>query len=157
MSELRFPDGQVLTIETTVPEFRFRAFLPPGLSGPPAHRHRFETETFTVEEGRLQVRVGRERRVLAAGQSVAVPPGVTHAFANPFDVPAVITTVESPAGPLHAQLTSLAGTGGRPSFLRMAAINAEHDWSFCVAGIPDGAQRMLWRALAAVARVRGIG
>lgn len=156
MSELRFPDGQVLTIETTAPEFRFRAVLPPGLSGPPAHRHRFETETFTVEEGRLQVRVGRERRVLVAGESVAVPPGVTHAFANPFDERAVVTTVESPAGPLHAQLRSLAATGGRPSFLRMAAINAEHDWSFSVAGIPDGVQRVLWRALAAVARARGI-
>lgn len=30
-----------MTIERSRPEFAFSAFLPPGLSGPPAHRHRF--------------------------------------------------------------------------------------------------------------------
>lgn len=152
MTELRFPDGQVLTIERTAPDLSFTAWLPPGLSGPPAHRHRNETETFTVHEGRLLVRVGGERRELLAGESVTVPPGVTHAFSNPFAGPALIGTVESPAGPLLAQLTSLAASGGRPSILEMARINADHDYSLTLAGLPDAPQRLLWRGLALVAR-----
>lgn len=152
MTELRFPDGQVLTVETTAPDLAFVAVLPPGLHGPPAHRHRYETERFTVLDGRLAVRAGRQYRVLRPGESVTVPPGVTHAFSNPFDEPARIRTVERPAGPLLPQLRALAANGGRPPLLELARINAEHRWSFTVAGIPDGVQRVLWRALAAVAR-----
>lgn len=151
MTELRFPDGQVLTVETTAPDLAFTAVLPPRLHGPPAHRHRHETERFTVLGGRLAVRAGREYRVLRPGESVTVPPGLTHAFSNPFDEPATVRTVEHPAGPLLPQLTALAANGGRPPLFELARINAAHDWSFTLAGLPDGAQRLLWRMLAALA------
>ena len=154
MTELRFPDGQVVTVETTAPDLAFTAVLPPGLAGPPAHRHRHETERFTVLEGRLAVRAGRDRRVLRPGESVTVPPGCTHAFANPFDEPALVRTVERPAGPLLPQLEALAANGGRPPLLELARINAAHDFSLTLAGLPDGVQRILWRALAAVAGAR---
>ena len=112
MTELRFPDGQVLTIEATGPDLVFTAVLPPGLSG------------------------------------------LTHAFGNPFDEPARIRTVEHPAGPLLPQLEALQANGGRLPLLELARINAAHDVSLTIAGIPDGIQRLLWRALAAMARAR---
>lgn len=154
MTELRFSDGQRMTIEKTGPDFVFSAWVPARHHGPPAHRHRRETETFTVHQGRLLVRVGRVRRELVPGESLTIPPGTTHAFSNPYDEPAQIGTVESPAGPLYAQLQALAGARGAPPLLRLAEINAAHHWSFTLAGLPDGPQRMLWRALAATARFR---
>ncbi|MEJ2860326.1 cupin domain-containing protein [Actinomycetospora flava] len=148
MSTIAFPDGQVVTVEASGPDFVFSAVLPPRHAGPPAHRHRRETEVFTVETGLLEVRLGRERRLLQPGETVAVPPGTTHAFANPFDEPVRLRTVETPAGPLQAQLRALAAAGGRPPLLELARINAEHDFSFTAAGLPDVPQRLLWRLLA---------
>lgn len=155
MTTLTFPDGQVVVVENSGPDLVLSAVLPPRHAGPPAHRHRYEREVFTVTSGRLVVRVGRERRLLQPGESVAVPPGTTHAFANPFDEPVRLRTVESPAGPLLAQLRALAAAPGRPPLRELARINAEHDWSFTVAGLPDAPQRALWRALAEVARRTG--
>lgn len=83
-----------------------------------------------------------------------MPPGTTHAFSNPFDQPAQVRTVESPAGPLEPQLRALAEAAGRPPLLRLAEINAAHHWSFTLAGMLDGPQRMLGRVLAAIARAR---
>ena len=154
VTELRFPDGQQMTVEETRPDFVLSAWVPAGHRGPPAHRHRRQAETFTILQGRLLVRVGRFRRVLTAGESVTVPPGTTHAFSNPYDEPVGFRTVESPAGPLHAQLQALAAARGAPPLLELAEINAAHDWSFTLAGLPDGPQRVLWRALAAAARLR---
>ncbi|MEJ2889546.1 cupin domain-containing protein [Actinomycetospora aeridis] len=152
MTTLSFADGQVVVVETSEPDFVFSAVLPPRHAGPPAHRHRHEREIFTVEAGQLVVRVGRERRLLRPGESVAVPPGTTHAFANPFDEPVRLRTVESPAGPLQAQLRALASSPGRPPLRELARINAEHDWSFTVRGLPDRPQRFLWWLLARAAR-----
>ncbi|WP_219416286.1 cupin domain-containing protein [Pseudonocardia nigra] len=153
---LRMGTGEVLTIlrsgaDTGGSAFGFEAVLPPGLSGPPPHRHRVETETFSVLEGVLRVRVGDRVRVLEAGESVTVPPGAVHAFSNPSDRPARIRTVETPAGPLEDQFRALAAAGRIPPLRRLARINVEHDLSFSVHGIPDRIQRPLWRALAILA------
>lgn len=152
---LHLPTGETLTIRATGGDtggarFEFDAVLPPGLSGPPPHRHRAEAETFTVLAGRLRVRLGRRTVDLDAGESVTVPPGTTHGFANPFDEPARIRTVEAPAGPLEAQLRALADSGRFPPVRRLARINVEHGLSFSVAGVPDAVQRPLWRGLAAL-------
>jgi mannose-6-phosphate isomerase-like protein (cupin superfamily) len=152
MSTIAFPDGQVITVESSGPDFVFTAVLPPRHGGPPAHRHRREHEAFTVESGLLLVRLGRERHLVQPGETVAVPPGTTHAFANPFDEPVRLRTVESPAGPLQAQLRALADAPSRPPLRELARINAEHDFSFTAAGLPDGPQRVLWRLLARWAR-----
>jgi mannose-6-phosphate isomerase-like protein (cupin superfamily) len=140
---IAFDDGQVIVVESSTPDFVFSAALPPHHSGPPAHRHRHETEVFTVASGLLVVRLGRERRLVQAGETVVVPPGVTHAFANPGDEPVRVRTVERPAGPLQAQLRAMAPTG-RPPLRELARINAEHDFSFTLAGLPDAPQRALW-------------
>jgi mannose-6-phosphate isomerase-like protein (cupin superfamily) len=152
VTAIEFADGQRISVEASAPDFVFSAVLPPRHAGPPAHRHRHETEVFTVESGRLLVRCGRERRLLLPGESVTVPPGTTHAFANPGDEPVRFRTVETPAGPLQEQLRALAAAPGRPPLLELARINAAHDLSFTVAGLPDAPQRALWWLLARAAR-----
>ncbi|MGY1706547.1 cupin domain-containing protein [Geodermatophilus sp. SYSU D00697] len=130
------------------------ALLPPGLAGPPRHRHRTQTETFTVREGRLRVVVGRDTRVLTAGETVTVPPGVTHGFANPFDEPARIRMRETPAGPLEEQFRALAGSGRFPPIGLLATINVRHGLPFAVHGVPDLVQEPVWRLLARAHRLR---
>ena len=130
------------------------ALLPPGLPGPPRHRHRTQIETFTVQEGRLQVVVGRDTGVLSAGETVTVAPTVTHGFSNPFDEPARIRMREVPAGPLDEQFRALAGSGRIPPIGVLATINVRHGLSFAVDGVPDLVQEPVWRLVARVHRVR---
>ncbi|MGY1763758.1 cupin domain-containing protein [Geodermatophilus sp. SYSU D00779] len=101
-----------------------------GLPGPPRHRHRTRTESTTVQEGRLQVVVGRGTRVLSAGETVAVPPTVTHGFSDPFDEPARIRMRETSAGPLEERFRALAGSGRIPPIGVLATINVRHRLSF---------------------------
>jgi quercetin dioxygenase-like cupin family protein len=53
----------------------------PG-GGPTPHYHKTYTEGFEVLEGTLEVLVGKERRVLRAGQKVVVPRNTLHRFRN---------------------------------------------------------------------------
>ena len=110
---LRLPTGELISIirtghETGGEVFEFESVLPSGLSGPPAHWHRVEQETFEVVEGRLRVRVGRAVRHLGPGESVVVAPGTVHAFSNPTDEQVRVITRETPAGQLEAQLRVMA-------------------------------------------------
>jgi quercetin dioxygenase-like cupin family protein len=153
LDRIQLPTGEALTVlrngaNTAGAAFEIEAVLPPGLHGPPAHWHRRGTETFTVLDGELRVRVGRDRRVVGPGETVSVPPGITHAFANPADRPARIRMVETPAGPLEAQFHALAAAGRFPPLRRLARINVEHNYDYVQHGLPEALQRLLWRLLA---------
>ena len=64
-------DGALLELETTYVE---------GGGRPPAHRHPTQDERFSVLEGQLHVRVGRERRTLGRGATIEIPAGTAHAM-----------------------------------------------------------------------------
>jgi mannose-6-phosphate isomerase-like protein (cupin superfamily) len=156
---LRLPTGELISIvrtgrETAGEVFEFEAVLPPRLSGPPAHWHRVEQESFEVIEGRLRVRLGRAVRDLGPGESVVVPPGIVHAFSNPANEPVRVITRETPAGQLEAQLRVMSSAGRLPPLLRLAEVNARNGYSFFLAGVPGFAQRLLWQGLAGLARLR---
>lgn len=62
-------DGALLEMETAYA----------GRGGkPPMHRHPSQDEHFEVQEGELQVRVGRKARVLHAGDVLDIPAGTPH-------------------------------------------------------------------------------
>lgn len=150
---IQLPSGETLTVlrnsaSTAGAAFEIEAVLPPGLSGPPAHRHRGGTETFTVLDGELRVRLGRDRRLLGPGETVTVSPGITHTFANPTDRPTRIRMVETPAGPLEPQFRALAAAGRFPPLRRLARINVDHGYDYVQDGLPEALQRPLWRLLA---------
>jgi len=64
---------------------------------PSSHAHPEQEERFTVREGRLRMRVGWRRVTAGPGDTVRVPPGTVHHFANPGSVPARVTVVTRPA------------------------------------------------------------
>jgi quercetin dioxygenase-like cupin family protein len=83
MTTLRFRDGHEVEILAETPdELRLRHRWPaPGrLAGP--HWHPVLVEEFTVVRGRVAFRLGRGRRTVGPGETVAVPAGTVHAFAS---------------------------------------------------------------------------
>ena len=51
-----------------------------GANGGPPHIHLSQEETFIVHTGALQVRRGRDRIRVVAGEDIRIPPKVTHTF-----------------------------------------------------------------------------
>ena len=156
---LRLPAGERISIirtgsETAGEVFEFESVLPSGLSGPPAHWHRVEQEEFEVLEGSLRVRIGHTVRHLGPGESVVIEPGTVHGFSNPAGTPVRVVTRETPAGQLEGQLRVMASAGRLPPLLRLAEVNAANGFSFFLAGVPEFPQRLLWRGLARLARLR---
>ena len=67
--------------------------LPPNAKGVPPHFHNSYTETFTVLEGELTVKIGKETITLKKGESATVPKKAIHSFTNKSAEP-VKATVE---------------------------------------------------------------
>jgi len=53
--------------------------------GPPLHYHNAFSEKFEVLDGTLYLQVGKEKKVLQAGEAVLVPKGKPHKFYNITD------------------------------------------------------------------------
>jgi mannose-6-phosphate isomerase-like protein (cupin superfamily) len=70
--------------------------IPPGVSGPPQHRHLQHDEGFYVVSGTVRFTVGTLEHDATAGALVMVPPGAPHTFANPADEPAVVINTFTP-------------------------------------------------------------
>src|SRR5262249_52087537 len=83
-----FDDGNVkLEIARLEPdrrnaEMELRAVYVPGSKPPPLHYHPNQEERFIISEGALRFRVGKEERIVAAGQELIVPPGAHHLAQN---------------------------------------------------------------------------
>jgi len=74
------------------------ATIAPGVPGPPPHVHRRMTDIFYVLAGTLRFRLGDEEREVGAGGFALVPPGVVHTFSNPYEEPARLLNIFTPAG-----------------------------------------------------------
>lgn len=66
--------------------------------GPPPHKHLAEDELFVITSGSVAFTAEGVTRTVAAGESVFVPRGVTHAYRNDSDQPATMLAVYTPAG-----------------------------------------------------------
>lgn len=51
--------------------------------GPPVHYHKTFSEKFEVIEGTLYLQVGKEKKLVNAGESFTIPAGTPHKFYNP--------------------------------------------------------------------------
>jgi quercetin dioxygenase-like cupin family protein len=60
--------------------FTFDLYLPPGGHVPAGHVHPVQEERFTVIEGQMRFRLGRQTVVARPGATVIVPPGKAHWF-----------------------------------------------------------------------------
>jgi quercetin dioxygenase-like cupin family protein len=82
--------------------------LAPGGRVPSSHAHPEQEECFTVLAGRMRFRVGGRRLTAGPGQTVTVPPGTVHHFANASDQPAAIAVRTRPALGMQALLETAA-------------------------------------------------
>jgi mannose-6-phosphate isomerase-like protein (cupin superfamily) len=88
--------------------------LRPGGFVPVVHVHPNQEERFDVLAGRPQFRVGRNKRVAQAGESVTVPPRVPHVLANPGADEVRVRITFTPAlrtREMFEVITALANTG----------------------------------------------
>lgn len=82
--------------------------LAPGGRVPSSHVHPNQQECFHVLDGELAFRVGRRRLRVCRGQSVTVPPGRVHHFANDGRVPARVLVETAPALEMESLLRTAA-------------------------------------------------
>jgi quercetin dioxygenase-like cupin family protein len=94
--------GQKLTFRRTTAEtggelVEVESELPAGGPKPPAHYHPRQEERFEVLSGRVDVRLGKERRVLETGDTLEVPAGTVHEMSAAGDEPARLRWQTRPA------------------------------------------------------------
>ncbi len=143
---------------------RTEILFPPGASGPPRHVHVRTEERVLVLEGELTVSLGgrRDRRLLRAGESLALPAGLPHRFWNPSGQPVCFVGEARPAVALGAALVRLCQLGEQGKLTRRGAPKNPFELALLfeaselyLTGIPVALQRPLQRRLAAAARRRG--
>ncbi len=118
-------NGEAVVIECTVQPHGFVAA---------AHVHPFQTERFAVVDGRLGMKVGREKLVLERGDVTVVEPGKAHRFWNSGDDEVRFVCEIRPARQFESLLETmfvLATEGktnkkGMPNPLRLAVIARTH-------------------------------
>ena len=143
----------------------FDTYVEPGGAVAAAHVHPYQTEIFTVLEGRLGVKRGREKLVAGPGERLTVPKGTPHKFWNAGDETAVFVCEIRPAlqfESLIETMFSLAAEGktnrkGMPNPLRLAVIARAHFDTVRLPFPPAALQRMGLTLGAPLGRVLGYG
>jgi mannose-6-phosphate isomerase-like protein (cupin superfamily) len=138
--------------------------LSPGGRVPSSHAHPRQEERFTVVEGRMRFRVGWRRMVAGPGDTVVVPPGKPHHFANPGAVPARVEVRTTPALAMRELLETAAAlardqqAAGRvlPRLTDMVLFMRDFEAEVASPFLPR-LVRLGTRLLAAVAERRGPG
>lgn len=142
----------------------FDLFLTPGGHVPGAHVHPVQEERFTIVSGHMKFRYGIRTIVASAGDTVVVPPGTLHRFANLGDEPAHAMVEVSPALRMEDLLEMaaiLAREGrtlpnGMPKPLDFAVFLREFEQEVRVPFLPNGLVRMATSPLELLARRRGL-
>ena len=147
---------------------RFDVRLAPGGSGGGdalVHIHPGADEHFMVRSGRIKVMIGGKPFQLGAGEQVVVPRGTPHCFANDHDGVSEMTIVFTPAeqhvrffanfASLAARRTAWFSRRGEPNFLLIALALHAYRGHLYLAGLPVWLQKLLFAALAPLARLRG--
>lgn len=130
----------------------------------PDHVHPRQEERFEVLSGRLGLRVDGIERVLGEGEAITAPAGTPHAAWNAGDGevhalvdfrPALRTEIafETLAGLARDGKTNKAGAPSNPLLLALVLHRFEDEIYFV--GLPLLVQRIVFGALAAVARMLG--
>ncbi len=100
----------------------------PNFEGAGPHFHREHVDVFYVLEGRLELTAGTEEVVAGAGTSVAIPPGIVHAFRS--DGGARYLNIHAP-------------DGGFIDFLRGRRDGRDVEWDSVSVDAPSGANEAI--------------
>lgn len=158
---LELESGDVLLkfVETTdetggalhAQEARYR----PHSNYPPAHCHPKQDERFQLIEGGLQFIVGEEKKIVRAGEEIAIPRGVYHRAKNPFDEAAIVRWETRPAlrsAELYRALYRAGQGRPKPPLHEAAAILREFRDEFRLAKPHRLVQTVLFGCLAPFGR-----
>jgi quercetin dioxygenase-like cupin family protein len=143
----------------------FELFLSPRGHVPASHVHPLQEERFTVVAGRLRFRKGLRSIVAGPGETVAVPPGTVHRFANAGDGMARVQVEVRPALRMEKLLETsadLAREGrtlpnGMPLPLDLALFLREFHRELRVPLVPTSLVQAALAPLARAADRRGLG
>ena len=146
--------GQLLSFDLTV--------TPDGRV-PGGHVHPMQQESFEVVRGVMRFRKGLRTVIARPGDTVVVPPGAFHQFANAGDEPAVVRVRVEPAlrmEQLYETVAALAAEGrtlrsGMPKPLDLAAFMREFEQEV-QAPVAPGLVRAALTPLAWMAERRGL-
>jgi mannose-6-phosphate isomerase-like protein (cupin superfamily) len=112
----------------------FDTYVEPGGAVASAHVHPYQTEIFTVVEGRLGVKRGRETLELGPGEVALIDPGTPHRFWNAGNEALRFRAEVRPALEFESLIETMFGLAadgktnrkGMPSPLRLAVIAHHH-------------------------------
>lgn len=146
-------DGELVAIDLA---------LPPGGHVPGLHVHPKQEELFRVTAGKMKFRLGMKTIVAEAGETVVVPAGAVHNFANAGDEPSQCRVEIRPAlkmEELFATTVRLAQDGrtnrkGMPKPLDLALFVEEFKDEVRAPFPPAPVVRALMAPLRAIARRR---
>jgi mannose-6-phosphate isomerase-like protein (cupin superfamily) len=105
--------GEQITIRATAADtggrvLEWELLLAPGGKVPSTHAHPEQEECFTVLAGQMRFRVAGRRVIAGPGDTVRIPPGTVHHFANPGRVPARVAVRTAPALSMQGLLETAA-------------------------------------------------
>jgi len=112
----------------------FDTYVEPGGAVAAAHVHPYQTEIFTVVEGRLGVKRGREKLELGPGEVAMIDPGTPHKFWNAGETTLRFRAEVRPALQFESLIETMFGlavdgktnTRGMPNPLRLAVVANHH-------------------------------
>jgi quercetin dioxygenase-like cupin family protein len=138
--------------------------LAPGGRVPSSHAHPEQEECFTVLGGRMRFRVGWRRVTAGAGETVRIPPGTVHHFANAGNVPARVAVLTRPALNMQELLATAAALAAEqhaaarrlPRLLDLALFMRDFDREVRAPYLPVALVRAVVRPAAWAARRCGL-
>ncbi|WGJ15417.1 cupin domain-containing protein [Methylocapsa sp. D3K7] len=127
------------------------------------HRHPALVEQFTVLEGELTVKLDGRTSILHQGESAVVEAGMWHDWWNAADRDARVRVEITPGERFSHMVETLFGLArlghtdnkGMPNMLQLALIAQEFSDVVVFRSPPSAVQRVLFGALAPIARWRG--
>ena len=138
-------------------------YVRPGGAVAGKHVHSYITERFEVVEGSVRFHYDGRDQIVRAGSRVEVPPGVVHDWENVGDEEAHVLVEVTPAERFELLIQNLYGLAndgrtnarGMPNLLQLAVMHREFRREFEVTRPPRFVQRLLFGALAPLARALG--
>jgi quercetin dioxygenase-like cupin family protein len=135
----------------------------PGARVVGEHLHPTLHERFSVQEGELTMLRDGQRSVLRAGEQAHIEPGVWHDWWNDGDVDAIVRVEITPGERFAHMIETLFGLAreghvnkrGMPHLLQLALFATEFSDVAVFRKPPPAVQRVLFGALAPIARRRG--
>lgn len=141
----------------------FDLFLPPGTQVPSRHVHPNQEETFTILQGVMRFKLGRNTITARSGDTVVVPRGAAHWFGNCGTEEVVARVTARPALRLQEmfEATAAVQTGDSRSLLArichlpaLARVAVEFRREVALPSLPEWLAIPVLRAVASLGRLR---